>query len=86
MANYRQQTSGGLQSEQTCALCYTALTLCYAADVDDLCCGTATEVTVYVPAGQTFDDATNLYATTALSAGALATTGYYSDEFSCDPT
>tara|TARA_R110000851_G_scaffold197180_1_gene348213 strand:+ start:1053 stop:1190 length:138 start_codon:yes stop_codon:yes gene_type:complete len=42
-----------------------------------------TSVTVYVPAGETFANANNLYASAALSGGSLAAAGYYSADGAC---
>lgn len=84
MANYRQLSGTSLGNSASCPSCYTALYLCYSAvSAADLCCNASTGVTVYVPAGQTFNsgtssDATTLYSNTALTQ--VAATGWYSDD------
>ena len=84
MSNYRQQTGSSLLGSNTCTSCYTTLSLCYSStSASDVCCNSMTSVTVYVPAGETFANANNLYATAALSGGSLAAAGYYSADGAC---
>ena len=84
MPTYRQQTGSTLTSVTTCPNCYTTLSLCYSStSASDVCCNSMTSVIVYVPAGETFANASNLYASTALSGGALAAAGYYSYDGAC---
>tara|TARA_R110000851_G_scaffold12650_10_gene43724 strand:+ start:8007 stop:8450 length:444 start_codon:yes stop_codon:yes gene_type:complete len=80
MANYRQQTAGGLQAETACTSCFSTLSLCYSSTENGLCCETPTSVIVYVPSGETFATASNLYATSSLTT--LADAGFYSDDSS----
>ena len=84
MATYRQQTGSSLTNITNCLSCYTTLSLCYSStSASDVCCSSMTSVTVYVPAGETFANANNLYATAALSGGSLAAAGYYSADGAC---
>ena len=78
MANYRQQTNSVLQASSACTSCFSTLTLCYSATENGLCCDTPTSVIVYVPSGETFATASNLYATSDLTT--LADAGFYSDD------
>ena len=81
MANFRQQTNSALGTSTVCSACFTTLFLCFSSvSANELCCGISSNTTVYVPSGQTFQNATNLYATTSLSGGALAASGWYSDD------
>lgn len=78
MANFRQQTNSALGTSTVCSACSTTLFLCFSSvSADELCCVISSNVTVYVPSGQTFQNATNLYADSTLTT--LATSGWYSD-------
>lgn len=81
MPNYRQQTSGSLLAQATCASCFSQLILCYAATADDLCCGTSIQKTVFAAGtGITTLAAVTglLYDTNALQTPAVD--GFYSDD------
>jgi hypothetical protein len=81
MANYRQQTGSSLLASTPCSSCFQALSLCFSSvDANGVCCGTSSSVTVYIGSQETFATASNLYATSSLGAGALATAGFYSDD------
>ena len=84
MPTYRQQTGSTLLGSNNCPNCYTALFLCFSStSASDVCCNVVTLVTVYVPVGETFTTASNLYATNALSGGSLAAAGFYSADGPC---
>lgn len=84
MSNYRQQTGSSLLGSNNCPNCYTTLSLCYSStSASNVCCNLTTPVTVYVPVGETFANASNLYASAALSGGSLAPAGYYSADGAC---
>ena len=84
MANFREQTGASLGALTGCSNCYTALSLCFSStSASDVCCNVVTLVTVYVPVGETFATASNLYATNALSGGSLAQAGFYSADGPC---
>ena len=70
---------------QACPTCYTELTLCFnSVSASNVCCTTATEVTRYVAAGQTFQNNTGMYNNTGLTVA--ATDGYYSENSNvCSP-
>jgi len=75
----RQQLSGVLLNTQSCSNCSTELSLCFSAvSADELCCGTATPVSVWINSSYTFTTAPDLFTTSAMSTRVLA--GWYSDD------
>ena len=78
--NYRQWNGSAFTSLQTtlCPSCFTTLTLCYSStSAANLCCNNSTTVTVYVAAGQTFENNTGMYSNSSLTAA--APNGFYSN-------
>jgi hypothetical protein len=61
-----------------CPSCFTTLTLCYSStSAANLCCSNSTTVTVYVAAGQTFENNTGMYSNSSLTSA--APNGFYSN-------
>ena len=76
--NYDGQTGLFLTPAINCPGCSQSLFLCYAAkSADDLCCGNATTVQVWVAQGETFLNNSGLYQDASLTTA--ATNGLYSD-------
>lgn len=76
--NYDGQTGLFLTPAINCSGCSQSLFLCYAAkSADDLCCGNATTVQVWVAQGETFLNNSGLYQDASLTTA--APNGFYSD-------
>jgi len=76
--NYDGQTGLFLTPAINCPGCSQSLFLCYAAkSADDLCCGNATTVQVWVAQGETFLNNSGLYQDASLTTA--APNGFYSD-------
>ena len=60
-----------------CPSCFNTLTLCYSSvSATDLCCNNSTTVTVYLAAGETFENNTGMYSNQSLTTAAAD--GFYS--------
>lgn len=76
--NYDGQTGSFLTPAINCPGCSQPLFLCYAAKTaNDLCCGNATTVQVWVAQGETFLNNSGLYQDASLTTA--APNGFYSD-------
>ena len=75
----RQLLNCSLLPQQTCSSCSTELSLCFSAtSADELCCGTATPLTIWIDSGYVFDTAPDLFTTSAMDV--KAATGWYSND------
>jgi hypothetical protein len=60
-----------------CPSCFNTLILCYSSvSATDLCCNNSTTVTVYLAAGETFENNTGMYSNQSLTTAAAD--GFYS--------
>ena len=77
--NYREWSGTAFVSllSVLCPSCFNALTLCYSSvSATDLCCNNSTTVTVYLAAGETFENNTGMYSNQSLTTAAAD--GFYS--------
>ena len=81
MSNYREQLNSVLQGTNPCPSCaipLISLDLCYSTTANDLCCGTATPIRVWVESTEVFADAVDFWADSAKSS--LSPNGFYSND------
>ena len=77
--NYREWSGTAFVSllSALCPSCFNSLTLCYSSvSATDLCCNNSTTVTVYLAAGETFENNTGMYSNQSLTTAAAD--GFYS--------